>query len=74
MNTKNLMATITEAVGGITSVLSSVVVLGIFSEIIFGAGVFGVDIVANIIGLIDCHMSVLYCHIIILLHVHIIIS
>ena len=53
MNTNNLMATITEAVGGITSVLSSVVVLGIFSEIIFGAGVFGVDIVANIIGLID---------------------
>ena len=53
MNMKNVVTIVSDAVEGLTSILASVVILGIFAKIIFGSGFFGVDIVANLISLIE---------------------
>ena len=52
MNIKNIVAIVNDGVAGLTSVLSSVVVLGIFSSIIFGSGFLGVDVIANLMTMI----------------------
>ncbi len=52
MNIKNIVAIVNDGVAGLTTVLSSVVVLGIFSSIIFGSGFLGVDVIANLMTII----------------------
>jgi len=46
------MKKITGFLGGITTILLSFVSLSILAEVIFGAGVFGTSVVANVMGLI----------------------
>ena len=57
MNMKNVVAIINDGVAGLTTVLSGVVVLGIFSSIIFGSGFLGVDVIANLMGMIKQFMD-----------------
>jgi len=47
------MNKITGFLGGITTILLSFVSLSILAEVIFGAGVFGTSVVANVMGLIQ---------------------
>jgi len=47
------MNKITGFLGGITTILLSFVSLSILAEVIFGAGVFGTSVVANVMGLIE---------------------
>ena len=52
MNMKNVVAMVNDGVDGLTSILSSVIVLGIFTSIVFEGGMFGIDVIANLMSII----------------------
>jgi len=57
MNVKGIFTTIGETLTGITSVLGSVVAVGIMSQIVFGTGWMGIDVVGNITGLVNTFLT-----------------
>ena len=57
MNVKGIFTTIGETLTGITSVLGSVVAVGIMSQIVFGTGWRGIDVVANISTLVNTFLT-----------------
>ena len=57
MNVKGIFGTIGETLTGITGVLGSLVSVGILSQIVFGAGWLGIDIVGNISGLVNTFLT-----------------
>jgi len=52
INLKSAFSSIGEFVGGLVELLASLAALGVISEVIFGSGVFGMNVVANLIGLV----------------------
>jgi len=46
------MNKVTTFLGGLTTILLSFVSLSILAEVIFGAGIFGTNVVANVMGLV----------------------
>ena len=50
---KDIFSKIGDFLGGLTTILLSFVSLSILAEVIFGAGVFGTSVVANVMGLIE---------------------
>ena len=52
MNVKSIFGTIGEALSGITGVLGALVSVGILSQIVFGTGWLGIDVVGNISALV----------------------
>ncbi len=52
MNMKNVVAMVNDGVDGLTSILSGVIVLGIFTSIVFDGGMFGIDVIANLMTII----------------------
>ena len=57
MNVKSIFGTIGETLTGITAILGSVVSVGIMSQIVFGTGWLGIDVVGNISGLVNTFLS-----------------
>ena len=57
MNVKSIFGTIGETLTGITAILGSVVSVGIMSQIVFGTGWMGIDVVGNISGLVNTFLS-----------------
>ena len=57
MNVKSIFGTIGETLTGITGVLTSLVAVGIMSQIVFGAGWLGIDVVGNISGLVNTFLT-----------------
>ena len=57
MNVKSIFGTIGEALSGITGVLGALVSVGILSQIVFGTGWLGIDIVGNISGLVNTFLN-----------------
>lgn len=57
MNVKGIFTTIGETLTGITSVLGSVVAVGIMSQIVFGTGWMGIDVVGNISALVNTFLT-----------------
>ena len=57
MNVKGIFGTIGETLSGITAVLGSLVGVGIMSQIVFGAGWLGIDVVGNISGLVNTFLT-----------------
>ena len=57
MNVKSIFGAIGETLTGITSVLGSVVAVGIMSQIVFGTGWMGIDVVGNISGLVNTFLN-----------------
>jgi len=57
MNVKGIFGTIGETLTGITGVLGSLVAVGIMSQIVFGTGWLGIDVVGNISGLVNTFLS-----------------
>ena len=53
MNIKSVFASVSDVISGLTGVLGGLVTIGILSQIIFGAGTFGFDIVSNISNLVN---------------------
>ncbi len=57
MNVKGIFGTIGETLAGITTVLGSLVAVGIMPQIVFGTGWLGIDVVGNISGLVNTFLS-----------------
>jgi hypothetical protein len=49
---KDVMDKVTTFLGGLTTIMLSFVSLSILAEVIFGVGVFGTEVVANVMALI----------------------
>jgi hypothetical protein len=49
---KEVMDKVTTFLGGVTTIMLSFVSLSILAEVIFGTGVFGTEVVANVMELI----------------------
>tara|TARA_R110001583_G_scaffold143527_1_gene295659 strand:+ start:124 stop:351 length:228 start_codon:yes stop_codon:yes gene_type:complete len=49
---KDVLDKVTSFLGGLTTIMLSFVSLNILAEVIFGVGVFGTEVVANVMGLI----------------------
>ena len=57
MNVKSIFGTIGEVLGGIAGVLGSLVSVAILSQVIFGSGWLGIDVVANISALVGSFLG-----------------
>ena len=57
MNVKSIFGTIGEALTGVAGVLASLVSVGILSQIVFGTGWLGIDVVGNISGLVNTFLT-----------------
>ena len=57
MNVKSIFGTIGEALSGITGVLGALVSVGILSQIVFGTGWLGIDVVGNISALVNTFLG-----------------
>ena len=57
MNVKGIFGTIGETLTGITTVLGSVVSVGIMSQIVFGTGWLGIDVIGNISTLVNTFLT-----------------
>ena len=57
MNVKGIFTTIGETLTGITTVLGSVVSVGIMSQIVFGTGWMGIDVIGNISTLVNTFLT-----------------
>ena len=57
MNIKSIFGTIGDVLSGIAGVLISLVSVSILSQIVFGNGWIGIDVVGNISGLVNTFLS-----------------
>ena len=57
MNMKNIFGVVRDAVGGLAGVLTGFVSLGVLSEIIFGAGTLGINVIGNISNLVGSFLG-----------------
>jgi hypothetical protein len=57
MNVKGIFGTIGETLAGITAVLGSVVGVGVMSQIVFGTGWMGIDVIGNISTLVNTFLT-----------------
>ena len=57
MNVKSIFGTITDVLGGLFGILGGLVGIGIMSQIVFGTGWMGIDVVGNISGLVNTFLT-----------------
>ena len=57
MNIKSVFSSASDVISGLASVLAGLVTVGIMTQIIFGSGTLGLDIVANIGTLVNTFIS-----------------
>ena len=57
MNVKSIFGTIGDTLSGIFGVLEGLVGVGIMSQIVFGTGRMGIDVVGNISGLVNTFLT-----------------
>ena len=57
MNVKSIFGTIGDTLSGIFGVLGGLVGVGIMSQIVFGTGWMGIDVVGNISGLVHTFLT-----------------
>jgi|TARA_R110000824_G_scaffold164387_2_gene340597 hypothetical protein len=50
---KDILNTINDGIGGLTTLVFNLLALGILVEVIYGAGIFGMGIVGNLVKLIE---------------------
>ena len=57
MNVKSIFGTIGDTLTGIFGVLTALVGVGIMSQVVFGTGWLGMDVVGNISGLVNSFLT-----------------
>ena len=57
MNVKSIFGTIGDTLTGLFGVLTGLVGVGIMSQVIFGTGWMGIDVIANISGIVNRFLS-----------------
>ena len=53
MNVKSIFGTIGDFIGGIAGVLGGLVAVGVLSQIVFGTGWLGIDVIGNLTGIVN---------------------
>ena len=53
MNIKRIFGSIGDVLGGLASVLGGLVSVGVLSQIVFGSGWLGIDVIGNITGIVN---------------------
>ena len=53
MNIKSIFGSIGEVVSGLAGVLGGLVSVGVLSQIVFGSGWLGIDVIGNITGIVN---------------------
>ena len=53
MNIKSIFGSIGDVIGGLAGVLGGLVSVGVLSQIVFGSGWLGIDVIGNITGIVD---------------------
>ena len=49
----DILAKVNDSIGGLTTLVMNLLALGILVEVIYGAGIFGMGIVGNVVKLIN---------------------
>ena len=57
MNVKSIFGTIGDFLGGVTGVLGGLVSVGVLSQVVFGTGWLGIDVVGNISNLVNTFLT-----------------
>ena len=57
MNDKSIFGTIGDTLTGLFGILTGLVGVGIMSQVIFGTGWMGIDVIANISGIVNTFLS-----------------
>ena len=57
MNIKSIFGTIGDTLSGLFGVLTGLVGVGIMSQVIFGTGWMGIDVIANISSIVNTFLS-----------------
>ena len=52
MNAKSVFGLVGDVLGGLTGILGSLVAVGVLSQVVFGAGWLGIDVIGNISGIV----------------------
>ena len=53
MNIKSIFGMIGDVVSGLAGVLGGLVAVGVLSQIVFGSGWLGIDVIGNITGIVN---------------------
>ena len=53
MNIKSIFGTIGDVISGLAGVLGGLVAVGVLSQIVFGSGWLGIDVIGNITGIVN---------------------
>jgi len=57
MNIKNIFGHVGDFLGGIVGVLGALVSVGVLSQIVFGSGWLGINVISNISGIVDTFLA-----------------
>ena len=57
MNVKTAFGYVGDVIGGIGAVLAGLVSVGVLSQVVFGAGWLGIDVIGNITGIVASFLS-----------------
>ena len=57
MNIKSIFGSIGEVVSGLAGVLGGLVAVGVLSQIVFGSGWLGIDVIGNITSIVNGFLS-----------------
>ena len=57
MNVKNIFGIVNDTLSGLFGVLGGLVGVGIMSQVVFGTGWMGIDVVGNISGLVNTFLT-----------------
>ena len=52
MNVKTAFGNVGDVISGLTGVLGGLVALGVLSQVVFGTGWLGIDVISNISGIV----------------------
>ena len=57
MNIKSIFGMIGDVIGGLAGVLGGLVSVGVLSQIVFGSGWLGIDVIGNISGIVNTFLG-----------------
>ena len=57
MNVKSIFGIIGDFIGGLAGVLGGLVSVGVLSQIVFGSGWLGIDVIGNITGIVNSFLG-----------------
>ena len=57
MNIKSIFGMIGDVIGGLAGVLGGLVSVGVLSQIVFGSGWMGIDVIGNISGIVNTFLG-----------------